>query len=112
MSRTIYFGFGLIGVLLFFIRVGGGLETSVPHQDCGSPFIRVRNFEVIPCEKKSCILKRGENATLIGDFVTLKNSERLKIDVYQQDINYPVFETIVWSVCFFHFNYFLLETRY
>ena len=74
-----------------------GLQTDVPFQDCGSPYAYLTRLEVIPCEKEVCVLTRGENATLIVDFVTAIRSEVLAINVYQQDMNLGL-DTVLWHV--------------
>jgi hypothetical protein len=84
-------------ILDFGSIVASGLETKVPYRDCGSPLAFLTRLEVIPCEKDVCILTRGENVTLIVDFVTRVRSEILAINVYQQDRLLSL-DSILWHV--------------
>jgi len=91
-----------VAVIFNLLLVGGSVysgESPELHKDCGSPNAKLVHVEFIPpCEKQACILRRGEEVTVMAHFLPKINSKVILVNAYQTTQSYFSVETLMVQV--------------
>jgi len=84
-------------LLLLITLCLGGVSSDGPNKDCGSPNADLVKVEFIPaCEKNVCVITRGQQITILANFLPKINSRNIYVTAFQTE-PYFHYETLMWQ---------------